>query len=676
MLAVCLLPLAVSAEEEQMIVVCQTNGQSDMYLRSNVMQITYEATDDDPSKISIMRLYAKVKEEEETKIVTYDYALVDIESVDFKPPFAWVATRGDVNKTYISSELRGNLGGNLEDWSNVKRGFYISETLHPQTDEKRKVVYINQACDGPGEFCYTIKNSEGYKGKVFYHYQAFAYCEGQFYIVGGLESARMAPVYMWTDVNKNITPEDKEGHYYTAHCLADIFGETKTIEEEIDENRARVGFCYSPNEEPTRDNGAKMVEGSITEEGDLICDIPNLEAGKRVWVRPYTEIADTIYYGLDYSILPDAWVKVTTYDASDITATKATVDLIVEASAEPTQIPKDKVGIQYGTSPDLSKDDATSCYDLFEWNVSEEESFTAYFTKLTPNTTYYVRAYAWVKGEKIFGNTIEFTTKTLNLVTYDAQNVKSTTADIRGELLDTDAIEKGNYFGFFYNTTGNPGTADNDPYVYGTFTSESDGKFYWSAKNLKRGTTYYVRSLITYKENTYVGNVISFTTNNIYVGELGMFELRGPVYMCSWTNNWGTNYREFNQNGYWVKQDGKYLSSIYPYGIQRDSYGRIKVGAYDEGGNESWTVDQFGRKMTWTDFLWDGGETHTYYYDDNDVVYKETVEYLGMDVEWNEGYSITFDSYVFDDYGNWTARWAHTSLGDNYAETREIIYYE
>ena len=125
-----------------------------------------------------------------------------------------------------------------------------------------------------------------------------------------------------------------------------------------------------------------------------------------------------------------------------------------------------------------------------------------------------------------------------------------------------------------------------------------------------------------------------------------------------------------------MKNDGKDLSSVYPYGIQRDSYGRIEVGTYDEGGNESWTVDQYGRKTTWTDFLWNGGETHTYYYNDNDVVYRETVEYLGMDEEWNDSYSVTYDSYVFDDYGNWIGRWAHTSFGENYAETREIIYYE
>lgn len=676
MFAVSLFSLAVSAEEEPMIVVCQTNGQSDSYLRSDVTKITYEATDDNPSEVTIMRLHVKMVEDGETKVVTYDYNLADVESVDFKPPYAWVSTRANVKRTYISAELRGNIGGTWKNWPGVKRGFFISKSFHPITAEDRQVVYIDQVCNGPEEFTYNITNSQGYVGKVYYHYQAFASYQGEFFIVGGTQSAQFEPVTMQTDVYENIEEEDDEGHYYTAHCSADILGDSKTIRSEMANNRAEVGFCYGPDKVPTRAKGAILVPGELNEGGDIVCDIPHLEAGKEVWVRPYTIIADTIYYGLDYSIFPGPWVSVTTFDAKDVTVTQATVDFRVESSSSKSQINPGAVGLQYSSSSDLNDDD--NCYDLYDWNPDKggTQNFSGFFSKLTPNTTYYCRAYAVVNGKKKFGNTIEFTTKELNMVTYDAQNVTSTTAFIIGELFDTEVIEEGNYFGFFYNTTGNPRYSKEDPCVYGTFGSDKNSKFYWSAKNLKRGTKYYVRALITYKGATYVGNEISFTTSNMYEGEKGMFELRGPVYMCSWKNKWGTNYREFNQNGFWVKQDGKNLNSVYPYGIQRDSYGRIQVGTYDEGGNESWTVDQYGRKMTWTDVLWDGGETHSYYYDDNDVVYKETVEYLGMDEEWNDSYSVTYDSYVFDDYGNWIGRWAHTSLGENYAETREILYFE
>ena len=314
------------------------------------------------------------------------------------------------------------------------------------------------------------------------------------------------------------------------------------------------------------------MPGWITEVGDLECDIPHLEANKKVWVRPYTIIADTIYYGLDFSIMTEPWVKVITDEAHDVEITSAKVNFHIQASAE--EAFQGKAGIQFSTSPDLDALGEETYYDLYDWKVDGPGDFTGYFTKLIPNTTYYCRAYLMANGKRYLGNTISFT-----------------------------------------------------------------------------------------------------TTEEGFYGELGLFELKGHVKSCEWTNAWGTNTRTFDQNGFWLTGDGWSLNSIYPYGIKRDSKGRIIEGYYDEGGAEFWTIDEKGRKKTWTDALWDGGETHTYYYNENDMVYKETVEYIGLDVEWNEGYTVYYSDWVYDSQGNWVKRSAHSSTYGDSQESRKIIYY-
>lgn len=679
---VSLLSLAVSAEEERKIHVFY-NGQCDTYLRSNVESITYEFADDEQSEISVMRFYVKIEEEDDegykyNKVITRDYALAEVDSVVFSPPhyFAWVTTRSNVHRTYTTSELRGEIGGNWNDWDGVNVGFYISETRSPFTSKDRRTVYAEKSSI-PGVFSYTAKNAEGYVGKKYYYYQAWASYHGKFFLVGDMQSFRLDPVIMWTDTYARLEKED-DGHYYKAYVSADIFGDTKEILAEMSNRRAEVGFCYGPEQLPTLDKGNKLEPGWINEVGDLNCVIPHLEPGNKIWVRPYTIIADTIYYGLDFSILTDPWIQVTTLAATDVTATTANVAFTVEALYQEGQLSNGVAGIQFSTTPDLDQLGDETYFDYYNWTPSDNQNYTRQLTKLIPNTTYYYRGYVNVGGKRYLGEIKSFTTKNLEIKTYEVTDITSSSAYITGALLDKDAIVEGNYFGFYYNTTGEP-NPNNAKYVYGIFASNSNGTFWWNPDDLEPETRYYVRSFVTYDGKVYLGNIVSFKTEKEedegFYGELGLFELKGHVKSCIWTNLWGTNTRTFSQNGFWLTANGWNLSSVYPDGIKRDNAGRIIQGRYDEGGVESWTIDKKGRKITWTDVLWDGGETHTYYYNENDLVYLETVEYLGMDEEWNDNYSVTYSNWVLDSHGNWISRKADNSVHGTSTETREITYY-
>lgn len=152
-------------------------------------------------------------------------------------------------------------------------------------------------------------------------------------------------------------------------------------------------------------------------------------------------------------------------------------------------------------------------------------------------------------------------------------------------------------------------------------------------------------------------------------GELGLFELQGPVKKCTVINEWGNVVRTFDEKGFWLTHDGKKLSEVYPGGIERDEYGRIVKGLTDtEGNGEDYTYNKFGKVAKYNCHIYDSIEEDVYTYDDNGNLLKKHVEMGGMDAE--EPYDETYTDIVTDEHGNWTSRKA-----DGTVQKRKIEYY-
>jgi len=135
-------------------------------------------------------------------------------------------------------------------------------------------------------------------------------------------------------------------------------------------------------------------------------------------------------------------------------------------------------------------------------------SFISVMADLTPNTAYYVRAYATNSAGTAYGNEISF--HTLSIVTTSAiVSFSSTSAVVTGNVIYG---QIGNHLigsGICWSTSQNPTTADskapNDTYS-GIFTSNLTG--------LIQGTTYFVRAYAVYDNGpTIYGNELSFTTS-------------------------------------------------------------------------------------------------------------------------------------------------------------------
>lgn len=137
-------------------------------------------------------------------------------------------------------------------------------------------------------------------------------------------------------------------------------------------------------------------------------------------------------------------------------------------------------------------------------------SFISNITNLTPNTTYYVRAYATNSEGTGYGNSISLTTKE------DIKVPTLSTAEVT-EVTEAGAVSGGNITddggatvsarGVCWSTEDNPTIEDKK-----TTDGTGAGTFSSTLSNLKSETTYYVRSYATNNSGTGYGSTITFTT--------------------------------------------------------------------------------------------------------------------------------------------------------------------
>jgi hypothetical protein len=160
-------------------------------------------------------------------------------------------------------------------------------------------------------------------------------------------------------------------------------------------------------------------------------------------------------------------------------------------------------------------------------------------------------------------------------------------------------------------------------------------------------------------------------------GDLGVFDLRGPVKECKQNDL----IISFNQEGQWTAENGKAIEKIYPGGVKRDKNGRINKGLLDkwEETYHEYHLDSKGlvTKIEYHDYL-DGGNDVTYSYDADGYVASESDQGWGMDAvdeETGEEAKPVVTKYTIlekDSYGNWIKR--KDQKGN--ITTRKITYYE
>jgi FlaG/FlaF family flagellin (archaellin) len=136
-------------------------------------------------------------------------------------------------------------------------------------------------------------------------------------------------------------------------------------------------------------------------------------------------------------------------------------------------------------------------------------AFTSDLNQLTPNTVYYIRAYASNSAGTGYGNQVTFTTlkvETATLSTVEVTAITQTTAVSGGNVTS----ENGGIVtarGVCWGTEANP-TINNNKTTDGT----GSGRYSSSLTGLTGNTTYYIRAYATNSAGTEYGSQLSFKT--------------------------------------------------------------------------------------------------------------------------------------------------------------------
>lgn len=291
-----------------------------------------------------------------------------------------------------------------------------------------------------------------------------------------------------------ITSEITEITQTSAVCLSEVKSDGGA------EVTAR-GICWSMSQNPTLEN-----EHTIDSLGTGVFSsyMTALSPNTQYYVRAYATNSKGTSYGNEIvfmTLIDTDLPLVTTSAVKEITQTSAIVEaeVVSDGGAEVTAR-----GICWSTSHNPTIDNEHS---------SEGTGLGAYqsqLTELTPNTTYYVRAYAANDKGTSYGEEMSFTTlantELPSVTTTMATEITETSAISGGAVTDdggTEVVARG----ICWSTSQNP-TIDNE------YTSDGAGMGDYQSvmTDLMPNTMYFVRAYATNSEGTAYGEEISFTT--------------------------------------------------------------------------------------------------------------------------------------------------------------------
>jgi hypothetical protein len=263
------------------------------------------------------------------------------------------------------------------------------------------------------------------------------------------------------------------------------------------------GVCWSTTPGPTTSSSYGLSGGNPFSTG-----MTGLAASTTYYYRAFASNSFGTFYGNELSFTTTSGVAtLSTASASSVTPCKANVSGIVTYNGGETLTTS---GICYATTINPTTSNINIPYYINGANTLT--NFTGNLTGLSPNTTYYVRAYTTNCAGTTYGNQVSFTTSSgiATLTTATATLVTACNADIVGNVT-FDGGTPLTTSGICYATTINPTTSSsNIPYYLNGANTLTN--FTGNLSGLNANTTYYVRAYTTNCAGTTYGNQVSFTT--------------------------------------------------------------------------------------------------------------------------------------------------------------------
>ncbi len=321
------------------------------------------------------------------------------------------------------------------------------------------------------------------------------------------------------------------------------------------------GVCWSHMTNPSI--SSSHIQSSGNNMSDFTVNVSGLTANVKYYARAYAKNSVGVGYGNIVTFVTNTEVSVptvTTNDVTGITQTTAVCGGTVVSNGGADITAK---GVCWSTdqNPTIS-DEHTS-------NGEGNGAFTSSLTNLSPNTTYYVRAYATNSEGTAYGSQVSFVTKSYSaptVITHSISNITETSALCGGNVTDNGGMTVTSR-GVCWSTSQNPTINDShtlDGSGLGTFTSDITG--------LSPNTTYYVRAYATNSAGIGYGTQKTFTTSGggtVPTGAIdGQFSVsatqqvyfsKGNLRYQASTDTW-----KFADNQYdIVGESNSYMSSSY-----------------------------------------------------------------------------------------------------------------
>ena len=348
------------------------------------------------------------------------------------------------------------------------------------------------------------------------------------------------------------------------------------------------GICWGSSHNPTIHNH-KVESGQGL--GSFVCNISGMSAHTKYYVRAYAINSRGTAYGDEVSFTTLAELPtVLTGSVTNIGATTATGSGNVTSDGGAAVTER---GVCWSTSHNPT---VSGSHDS---NGTGTGEYTVNMSGLTPNTTYYVRAYAKNSQGTAYGEEVNFTTEDISkpvVTTLDVNTFTATTATGRGKVT-SDGGAPVTERGVCWSTSHNPSLSNH----YNT-SGTGTGEFSVNMTNLTPSTTYYVRAYATNIKGTSYGEEKYFTTaalptytitvsanpsNGGAVSGGGTFE-QGQACSLSAIPATGYHFVKWTKNGVQVSTNNPYTFAVtgdgaYVAQFQKNTY-TISVSAYPNAG--------------------------------------------------------------------------------------------
>ncbi len=398
------------------------------------------------------------------------------------------STDSVTNVTHNSAVVHGSV---FQFGNDVRMGGLCLSTDPDPRIYRDDLIYIGQLSSHFSKTLYSLQPYTPYYVRVVIF-------DGEEIIYGNTISFLTQPqptVDVSTGYMRNVT-------YSSADCIScsvNAFSGATIVQR---------GVCWSTSPYPTLQNN-HTSDGTGT--GYFDSHLSNLSQNTTYHIRAYASDGQTVYYGdtVQFRTPMDYGVTVTTLPVTDITYNSAVVHSTV---TDPNAVVVAS-GVCWSifSNPEVGLDNVMG-YGSASGNLSMTLS------GLQSSSRYFVRTYALVNNEYIYGNTVEFTTEecfpeaeidTVHSVTQTSAVVESQF----GNDCDVFVYETG----ICWATHASPKCDGNDSlYRVAQSASFSLSGFTHQLENLMPNQTYYVRPYVLYQIDTIYGDEESFTTPGNY----------------------------------------------------------------------------------------------------------------------------------------------------------------